>query len=150
MAYLYAIVIFFCVHSFAFADQYICHALVGNTAECTKRNFHLFGSTEFFQWRRGSELIPFKISVEGAKSGTILYSQFQLRLDQDLDWAIFIRDDHIKKLFKKNSLFPSAAVKIDGEGIGWDFVVTKMNIPKEMPGIATEGEVNLNIEITRK
>jgi hypothetical protein len=150
MAYLYAIIIFFGAHNFAFADQYICDSLAGDTSECTKRNFHPFGSTEFIQWRRGSELIPFKISVEGAKSGTILYSQFQLRLDQDLDWAIFIKDDNIKKLFKKNSLFPSAAVKIDGEGIGWDFVVTKMNIPKEMLGIATEGEVNLNIEITRK
>lgn len=150
MAYLYAIIIFFGTHNFVFADEYSCHSLVGDTAECTKRNLHFSGSTKFIQWRRGSELIPFKISVEGAKSGTILYSQFQLRLDQDLDWAIFIRDDHIKKLFNKNSLFPTAAVKIDANGIGWDFVVTKINIPKEMPGIATEDEVNLDIEITRK
>ena len=150
MTYLYAIIIFFGTYNFVLADEYICHALSGNTSKCTKRNFHLFGSTEFIQWHRGSELMPFKISVEGAKSGTILYSQFQLRLDQDLDWAIFIRDDYIKKLFKKNSLFPIAAVKIDHEGVGWEFVVTKMNVPKEMTGIATEGEVNLNIEITRK
>jgi hypothetical protein len=150
MAYLYAIIIFFGAHNITFAENYICHSLVEGTTECTKRNLHFSGSTNFTQWRRGSELIPFKISVEGAKSGTILYSQLQLRLDQDLDWSIFIRDNHIKKLFQKNSLFPTAAIKIDVNGIGWDFVVTKINTPKEMPGVATEGEVNLNIEITRK
>jgi len=142
-------VIFYGLQITASAQDIQCTDLNQRISECVRVEHHPSGPMFTSEWRKVKEKIPYKIEIKGARSGSFLVSGARLFLDRDQTWMI-VRSNGVKVLLlSSNEKPPKVILRFREAGYAWQIRVTHQEVPVPIVGIATEGEMKLDLEIIR-
>lgn len=116
---------------------------------CEWRQFSPSGPRVTRQWRQADDAIPYKIEIDGAAAGRVLFGGMYLQRDAQGDWQAIGPNGNSTLLLKSTELVPKAVDGLNEMGYRWRMTVTAKHIPVTRPGIATEDEPRLNVRLTR-
>ncbi len=102
------------------------------------------------EWRSIKGVIPFKMEIKGARSGSFIVGRSRLFLEADQTWMIIRSNGGKVALLSSSEKIPKVISSFHEAGYEWQIRVSNQSAPVAMVGIATEGEVKLDLEITRK
>ena len=139
-----------CLHFSAVAQGFQCSPLAHGKTECILFDYHPSGPTVVREWRLGNEETPYKREIQGARSGRLLMGGARLMLGADQSWIIQLSSGSSVNLIEDSEPIPKTVHCVLEGGYAWDIRVTKREVPTSMVGIATEGEMKLDLQLVRK
>ena len=116
---------------------------------CVLVDYHPSGSMVIIDSIKNNEILPFKRSITGVRSGASILGRLQVIYNSDGNWTAKINNNN-KIISISNKLALFNAVKFNFSGYNWEMVVLSREAPIYVEGVANEAEPKLNIEIYRK
>lgn len=132
------------------AQDMQCTALSRRISQCILVEHHPSGPMVTTDLRSPKEKLPYKREIKGARSGSFVIGRARLALEMGQTWVITLSNSEKFLLLSSNDP-PLKVIRIFREaGYVWQIRVTAQGSPIEMVGVATEGEMKLDLEIIRK
>ena len=144
-----AFVLFYGFQISAFAQDIQCTALNQRINQCVRVEHHPSGPMVTTEWRIVKEKIPYKREIKGARSGSFVIGGARLFFDTEQTWMIVRSNGAKVPLLSSNERLPKVILRFREAGHAWEIRVTHQEIPVSIVGVATEGEMKLDLEITR-
>jgi hypothetical protein len=101
------------------------------------------------EWRIVKEKIPYRREIKGARSGSFVIGGARLLFGNDQTWIIVRSNGAKVPLLSSNEKPPKVILRFREAGHAWKIRVTHQEVPVSIVGVATEGEMKLDLEITR-
>lgn len=142
-------VVFYGLQITASAKDIQCTDLNQRISECVRVEHHPSGPMVTTEWRIVKEKIPYRREIKGARSGSFVIGGARLFFDNDQTWIIVRYNGTKVPLLSSNEKPPKVILRFREAGHAWKIRVTHQEVPVSIVGVATEGEMKLDLEITR-
>lgn len=128
-----------------------CTEPARGVTECVVTDDHPSGQRITREWHRGNEPIPYRVEIQGARSGTMLPGELRLIfIKARSTWVIQRESGSQDELLRSGERMPKVLRGVRGGSFRWDITVSSATAPIEKPGVATEDEPKLNLRLVRR
>jgi hypothetical protein len=131
------------------AQEMQCTALSRRISQCILVEQHPSGPMVTTDLRSPKEKLPYKREIKGARSGSFVIGRARLFFDTEQTWMIVRSNGAKVPLLSSNERLPTVILRFREAGHAWKIRVTHQEVPVSIVGLATEGEMKLDLEITR-
>ena len=145
-----AFLVFYGLQISALAQDNQCTALNQRISHCVRVEHHPSGPMVTTEWINVKEKIPYKREIKGARSGSFVIGGARIFLEANQTWMIIRSNGARVPLLSSNEPPPKVIRRFREAGHVWQIRVTGQGAPIKMVGVATEGEMKLDLEIIRK
>lgn len=119
-------------------------------SEMVTQDLHPSGPIVRREWRVAPEAAPYRIVLEHALSGRMVVGAVRLVRASDGSWLLEPAQGTTVLLLRPNEPPPTYCKTLREGGRIWSVRVTRVDVPKEEPGVALEAEPSLNLLLERK
>jgi len=134
----------------ATGQDFQCSQLDSGKWDCARTDFHPSGPTVTKDLRESANGLPYSRTITNARPDADLIGGLRLSRNMNGSWRLVWPDGSCRTLVDGKDPLPKKLRNIEVDGIDWDILVTKVSTPTERPGIATEDEPKLDLQILRK
>lgn len=145
-----AFIIFYGLQIPAIAQDLQCSPFIRKVRQCVDVEHHPSGPRVTIDWLSAKEKLPYRREIKGARSGSFVIGGARIFLEADQTWVIIRSNGARVPLLSSNAPPPKVIRRFREAGHVWQIRVTGQGAPIEMVGLATEGEMKLDLEIIRK
>jgi hypothetical protein len=121
-----------------------------NNKETVTQELHPAGPTTRREWRSSQADLPYRIQYERIRSGHLLAGQARLFHDKSGIWYVESSNKKRLDLLGRNESETKTPKTFTEENQVWRIRVTRQEIPQTQPGVATESEPSLDMELLRR
>jgi hypothetical protein len=144
-----AFIIFYGLQIPAIAQDLQCSPFIRKVRQCVDVEHHPSGPRVTIDWLSAKEKLPYRREIKGARSGSFVIGGSRLFFDTEQTWMIVRSNGAKVPLLSSNERLPKVILRFREAGHAWKIRVTHQDVPVSIVGVATEGEMKLDLEITR-
>lgn len=116
---------------------------------CVQIDAHPSGPLITTDFLAENDAVPVRRFVEGARSGTLVLKAVRLIHVKDGSWRIKVEGDGGTAPSDFAVPDDRGPLQFDAHGYSWQLMVMNREHPIEIPGVATEAEFRLDVDISR-
>ena len=121
-----------------------------NDKETITQELHPAGLTIRREWRSSQAEHPYRIQYESIRSGHVLVGQARLFHDTSGIWYVESSNKKRLDLLGRNESKTKTLKTFTEANQVWRIRVSRQEIPQTQPGVATESEPSLDLELLRR
>ena len=144
-----ALIVFCGLQIPAIAQDLQCSPFNRQVRQCVHVEHHPSGPRVTTDWLSAKEKLPYRREIKGARSGSFVIGGARLFFDTEKTWMIVRSNGAKVPLLSSNERLPKVILRFREAGHAWKIRVTHQEVPVSIVGVATEGEMKLDLEITR-
>jgi hypothetical protein len=108
-----------------------------------------FGTVVRKEWRANQNSSLYRLEIDNATAGKMLIDKTRLTYNTKDGWKLTDFEDKLLLTISQEDIEAKKYLTFKNNNQEWDLLIRGQNIPKEIPGIATEDENSLNLTLTR-